>query len=98
MLSICGGGGLVCVQPADVSLEVRLGGESFASCPIFCFFRRPKSRVGILGSSTDRLLQSCAFFRSSGVVPGRSRREARGNACAAMLRTPWPSDPAQAGR
>ena len=94
MLCICGGSGLVYVEPADVSLELRLGCESSARCPLFSAGQNLE--LVSWGLSTNRLLQSCAFFRSCGVVPGRSWREAQRDACASKLRTPWPSDPASA--
>ena len=93
VFSICGDSGLVYVEPADVSLEERLGCESSARCPLFLFFPQARIRSWCPGIFQ---LTACCRVRSCGVVPGRSYREARRDACAAKLRAAWPSDPAQA--
>ena len=56
-------------------------------------------RLGCASSARCPLFSFLFFFRGRGVLPRRSRRETWRNACAAKLRTPWPSDPAgQVGR
>ena len=67
MLSIGDGSGLVYVEPADISLKVRLGCESSARCLFVVFSAGQNPELVSWDLSTDRLLQSCAFFRSRGV-------------------------------
>ena len=70
----------------------RSKGDLVVSLPrvalFFFVFHRPESGVGV------RVAVAFVALKLSQGVP----REARRNACAAKRRTPWPSDPSQAGR
>ena len=67
----------------------RSKGDLVASLPrvaLFLFSTGQNLELVSWDLSTNRLLQSYGCFRSCGVVPGRSWRETRRNACASKLR------------
>ena len=87
--SICGDSSLVYVEPADVSLEGRLGRESSARYPLFHVFT----------SGSFQMAASCgAFLISQLLCCHKGSTERRRNVYAAQLWDPWPSEPALAGR
>ena len=87
--SICGDSSLVYVEPADVSLEGRLGRESSARYPLFHVFT----------SASFQMAASCgAFLISQLLCCHKGSTERRRNVHAAQLRDPWKSIPALADR
>ena len=95
VLCICGGSGLVYVD----TRTFRSNCDLVASLPRVALFFFPQARTQRWCPRVFQLTACCRVapsFVVAALSQGRWWREARRNACAAKLRTPWPSDPALA--